>query len=244
MPELERWVLHRLAELDARGARRLRRLRLPGGVPGSSSSSARSTSRRSTSTSARTRSTATRRRARGGGRRARCSTALPPARHLARADAALHHGGGLARALPRRGQLGAPRRLPRRRRRPGSTPRSRRSWEAIRRARRVVTGALEVERREKRIGASLEAAPVVHVADPDLLGGAALGRLRRHLHHLRPDLDRRPGPRRRLRARRRPGRRGGARGSPTARSAPGAGRSCPTSGRTRTPASAPAATRR
>ncbi len=41
-------------------------------------------------------------------------------------------------------------------------------WAGIRRARRVVTGALEVERREKRIGASLEAAPVVHVADPDL----------------------------------------------------------------------------
>ncbi|MEO0361900.1 MAG: class I tRNA ligase family protein, partial [Pseudomonadota bacterium] len=38
-------------------------------------------------------------------------------------------------------------------------------WEAIRRVRRVVTGALEVERREKRIGASLEAAPVVHVED-------------------------------------------------------------------------------
>lgn len=38
-------------------------------------------------------------------------------------------------------------------------------WDAIRRVRRVVTGALEVERREKRIGASLEAAPVVYVAD-------------------------------------------------------------------------------
>ncbi|MFV0474225.1 MAG: isoleucine--tRNA ligase [Pikeienuella sp.] len=38
-------------------------------------------------------------------------------------------------------------------------------WTAIRRVRRVVTGALEVERREKRIGASLEAAPVVYVAD-------------------------------------------------------------------------------
>jgi len=46
-------------------------------------------------------------------------------------------------------------------------------WEAIRRARRVVTGALEVERREKRIGASLEAAPEVHVADPDLLAALA-----------------------------------------------------------------------
>ncbi len=41
-------------------------------------------------------------------------------------------------------------------------------WEAIRRARRVVTGALEVERRAGRIGASLEAAPVVHVSDADL----------------------------------------------------------------------------
>ncbi len=42
-------------------------------------------------------------------------------------------------------------------------------WRKIRDVRRVVTGALEVERREKRIGASLEAAPVVHVADADLL---------------------------------------------------------------------------
>ena len=40
-------------------------------------------------------------------------------------------------------------------------------WEAVRRVRRVVTGALEVERREKRIGASLEAAPVVFIADAD-----------------------------------------------------------------------------
>ena len=46
-------------------------------------------------------------------------------------------------------------------------------WAEIRRVRRVVTGAIEVERREKRIGASLEAKPVVHVADAatrDLLG--------------------------------------------------------------------------
>ncbi|QDL93650.1 isoleucine--tRNA ligase [Paroceanicella profunda] len=41
-------------------------------------------------------------------------------------------------------------------------------WEKIRRVRRVVTGALEVERREKRIGASLEAAPVVHVAEAEV----------------------------------------------------------------------------
>ena len=41
-------------------------------------------------------------------------------------------------------------------------------WSKIRKVRRVVTGALEVERREKRIGASLEAAPTVYVADPEL----------------------------------------------------------------------------
>jgi isoleucyl-tRNA synthetase len=43
-------------------------------------------------------------------------------------------------------------------------------WAKIRRVRRVVTGALEIERASKRIGASLEAAPVVYVADEDLLG--------------------------------------------------------------------------
>ena len=36
-------------------------------------------------------------------------------------------------------------------------------WSRIRQVRRVITGALEVERREKRIGSSLEAAPVVYV---------------------------------------------------------------------------------
>ncbi len=41
-------------------------------------------------------------------------------------------------------------------------------WARIRAVRRVVTGALEIERTEKRIGSSLEAAPVVHVADPEL----------------------------------------------------------------------------
>jgi len=36
-------------------------------------------------------------------------------------------------------------------------------WTTIRAVRRVVTGALELERAEKRIGASLQAAPMVHV---------------------------------------------------------------------------------
>ncbi|MEC7512901.1 MAG: class I tRNA ligase family protein, partial [Pseudomonadota bacterium] len=42
-------------------------------------------------------------------------------------------------------------------------------WNDIRTVRRVVTGALEIERREKRIGSSLEAAPVVYVSDTSLL---------------------------------------------------------------------------
>ena len=41
-------------------------------------------------------------------------------------------------------------------------------WERVRRVRRVITGALEVERQEKRIGSSLEAAPAVYVASPTL----------------------------------------------------------------------------
>ena len=41
-------------------------------------------------------------------------------------------------------------------------------WKHVRAVRRAVTGALEVERREKRIGSSLEAAPVVYVAEPEL----------------------------------------------------------------------------
>ena len=42
-------------------------------------------------------------------------------------------------------------------------------WQMVRRARRAVTAALEVQRSEKVIGASLEAAPVVHVEDEAML---------------------------------------------------------------------------
>jgi isoleucyl-tRNA synthetase len=42
-------------------------------------------------------------------------------------------------------------------------------WETIRDVRAVITGALELRRAAKVIGSSLEAAPVVHVADPALL---------------------------------------------------------------------------
>ncbi|WP_299359743.1 isoleucine--tRNA ligase [uncultured Paracoccus sp.] len=44
-----------------------------------------------------------------------------------------------------------------------------RKWERVRRARRVVTAALELRRADKTIGASLEAAPVVHVEDDETL---------------------------------------------------------------------------
>ena len=42
-------------------------------------------------------------------------------------------------------------------------------WASVRRVRRVVTAALEVQRRDKVIGASLEAAPIVHVRDEETL---------------------------------------------------------------------------
>ncbi len=41
-------------------------------------------------------------------------------------------------------------------------------WRKVRQVRRVVTGALEIERAKKTIGSSLEAAPVVHITDPEL----------------------------------------------------------------------------
>ncbi|MBR9838379.1 MAG: isoleucine--tRNA ligase [Rhodobacteraceae bacterium] len=42
-------------------------------------------------------------------------------------------------------------------------------WSKVRAARRAVTAALEIQRTDKVIGASLEAAPVVHVEDADML---------------------------------------------------------------------------
>ncbi|MFB8343990.1 isoleucine--tRNA ligase [Brucella cytisi] len=47
-------------------------------------------------------------------------------------------------------------------------------WRKVRAVRRVVTGALELERADKRIGSSLEAAPLVYISDKSLtdsLGG-------------------------------------------------------------------------
>jgi isoleucyl-tRNA synthetase len=41
-------------------------------------------------------------------------------------------------------------------------------WRKVRMVRRVVTGALEIERAQKHIGSSLEAAPIVYVTDAEL----------------------------------------------------------------------------
>jgi isoleucyl-tRNA synthetase len=46
-------------------------------------------------------------------------------------------------------------------------------WRKLRNVRRVVTGALELERAAKRIGSALEAHPLVFIADPDLFAAAA-----------------------------------------------------------------------
>ena len=46
-------------------------------------------------------------------------------------------------------------------------------WRKVRQVRRVVTGALELERAGKKIGSSLEAAPIVHIVDPELAAAAA-----------------------------------------------------------------------
>jgi isoleucyl-tRNA synthetase len=41
-------------------------------------------------------------------------------------------------------------------------------WRKVRTVRRVITGALEIERAQKRIGSSLEAHPIVHVSNAEL----------------------------------------------------------------------------
>ncbi|HUI14379.1 MAG TPA: isoleucine--tRNA ligase [Xanthobacteraceae bacterium] len=46
-------------------------------------------------------------------------------------------------------------------------------WRKLRNVRRVVTGALELERAAKRVGSSLEAHPLVYIADSDLFATAA-----------------------------------------------------------------------
>ena len=74
-------------------------------------------------------------------------------------------------------------------------------WRKVRQVRRVVTGALEIERAKKVIGSSLEAAPVVHVTDPDLRALSCDGRRHgRDRDHQRDHGQRRRGAVRGLRA--------------------------------------------
>jgi isoleucyl-tRNA synthetase len=46
-------------------------------------------------------------------------------------------------------------------------------WRQLRNVRRVVTGALELERAAKRMGSSLEAHPIVYISDGDLFAAIA-----------------------------------------------------------------------
>ena len=98
----------------------------------------------------------------------RARQAVRRAHRLARADALLHHGGGLAQPLPRRSRLGASPAIPRNPSRVARRGARREMAQGSRSVRRVVTGALEIERKEGRIGSSLEAAPKVYVADKEL----------------------------------------------------------------------------
>ena len=83
-------------------------------------------------------------------------------------------------------------------------------WRKLRNVRRVVTGALELERAAKRIGSSLEAAPIVYVADTGLVRRRSRCRSRRTVHHLGGDPGRGRGTGNGVPARRRARRCGGA----------------------------------
>ncbi len=66
-------------------------------------------------------------------------------------------------------------------------------WRKVRTVRRVVTGALEIERAQKRIGSSLEAHPIVHVSNHGAVRGGGRRRSRGNLHHLGGDAGGRRG---------------------------------------------------
>ena len=162
-------MLHRLVRARRAGAQGLRRFRLQAHLRRAVGLHDRRTCRRSISTSARTRSIAipTRRRTRKA-----CLTVLD---HLFRCtviwlapDAVLHGRGILGRALRRRRRARCISNCSPRCRPPGATTSWPTSGARCATVRRVVTGALEIERAQKRIGSSLEAHPIVHVSDEDL----------------------------------------------------------------------------
>ena len=80
----------------------------------------------------------------------------------------LHGRGGLARALSVGERLGAPGGCSRTCPRPGATRRWRRSGRRSSACAASSPGALEIERAAKKIGSSLEAAPQVYISDDEL----------------------------------------------------------------------------
>ena len=135
----------------------------------------------------------------------RARPAVPLHRDLARADAVLHRRGGLAaRATAPTTRSVHLELFP-------EVPAAWRDdalaekWRKVRLVRRVVTGALEIERAGKRIGSSLEAASDRPRLRPRAVRGAGRRRSRRNLHHLGGDAGRRRGPGRRVPAAEVPG---------------------------------------
>ena len=166
MPELERWVLHRLAELDSAGPAARSTPSISTASSPRCTISAQSISRRFISISARTRSIATRPAASGGARCAPCSTASstvwcagwrrssasPPRRPGSPAMATPRSAASISNNSPRCRPTGAIAALARAL---GGAARS-----APRRHRRDRTRA-----RAKRLGSSLQAAIEVFVPD-------------------------------------------------------------------------------
>ena len=103
-------------------------------------------------------------------------------------------------------------------------------WRKVRTVRRVVTGALEIERAHKRIGSSLEADPFVYVSDPDLFAALVDIDLAEVVHHLGGDAGRGRRPAGSVPARRRAGRRGRGAARRRARNARARGKSSPSVG--------------
>ena len=128
----------------------------------------------------------------------RARSAVPLHGDLARADAVLHRGGGVAARAIARTTARCISNCSRRCRRPGATTRWPRNGARCAQVRRVVTGALEIERAQKRIGSSLEAASDRACRRPGAVRGAGRRRSRRSLHHLGGDAGRRRGAGRRL----------------------------------------------
>ena len=103
----------------------------------------------------------------------RARSSVPLHGHLAGADAVLHGGRSLGVALWRRRQVGASAKLFPEVPAAWRDDKLAEKWRKVRTVRRVVTGALEIERAQKRIGSSLEAHPIVHVSDEDLFEAVA-----------------------------------------------------------------------